>query len=85
MYALYYETRFKSSCTLYFGIEGVIKNEKKNQSCKINVTRFIIKQTIIICSSFYLHLSFIDIIGQSSISKTVSNPKILIFWDGGSI
>ena len=50
--------------------------KKKDQSCKINVTRFIIKQTIIICNSFYLkHLYFIDIVGQSSISKTMLKSK----------
>ena len=41
-----------------------------------DVTRFIIKQTITICNSFYLkHLTFMDIVGQSIISKTVSKFK----------
>jgi hypothetical protein len=53
-----------------------INSKKKDQSCQIYVTRFIIKQTIIICNSFYLkHLPFIDIAGQSSISETVSEFK----------
>jgi hypothetical protein len=53
-----------------------INRKKKDQSCQIDVTRFIIKQTIIICNSFYLkHLTFIDIAGQSSISETVSKFK----------
>ena len=53
-----------------------INNKKKDQLCKIDVTRFIIKQIIIICKSFYLkYLIFIDIIGQISISKTVSKSK----------
>ncbi len=53
----------------------LIKN-KKDQSCKIDVIRIIIKQTIIICNSFHLkHLTFIDIVGQSSILDTVSGFK----------
>ncbi len=55
-----------------------IKKNKKYRSCKINVARLIIKQTIIICNSFYLkHLTFIDIVEQSSISETVSESKII--------
>ncbi len=46
------------------------KKIKKSQSCQIDVTRFIIKQTIIICKSYYLkHLIFIDIIDQSSLGQ----------------
>mgnify|MGYP003702305239 CR=1 FL=1 len=52
------------------------KKNKKDQSSKIDVIRFIIKQTIIICNSFYLkHLTFIDIIDQSSISETELESK----------
>lgn len=51
----------------------IINNKKlKINHVKINVSRFIIKQTTVICNSFYLnHLTFIDIVGQNNILKTV--------------
>jgi hypothetical protein len=52
------------------------KKNKKDQSCKIDITRFIIKQIIIICNSFYLkHLTFINIIDQNNITKIISEFK----------
>ena len=51
-------------------------NKIKNQSYKIDITRFIINQTIIIYNFFYLkYFIFIDIVDQNSISKTVTRSK----------
>ena len=61
------------------------KKNKRDWLCKIDITRFIIKQTIVICIFLYLkHFTFIDIFYQSRISKTVSKFINAYFLDWGS-
>ena len=49
------------------------KKIKKHQSCKIDVTRFINNHNMRLF--LFKNLTFIDIVGQSSISETVSKSK----------
>ena len=58
---------------------------KKYQSSKIDATIFIIKQSIRICYFLKKYLTFIDIISQSSILKTVSESKYAYILDKGII